>query len=53
VIDADGEQAGIMLLETALNLADRRNLDLVLISPNATPPVAKLMDYGKYRYDQQ
>jgi len=42
-----------MLLETALNLADRRNLDLVLISPNATPPVAKLMDYGKYRYDQQ
>ena len=42
-----------MLLETALSLADRQGLDLVLISPNANPPVAKIMDYGKYRYDQQ
>lgn len=53
VIDADGEQAGIMLLETALAQADRYNLDLVLISPNANPPVAKIMDYGKYRYERQ
>jgi translation initiation factor IF-3 len=53
VIDANGEQAGIMLLETALSLADRQGFDLVLISPNADPPVAKVMDYGKYRYDQQ
>jgi translation initiation factor IF-3 len=53
VIDAEGEQAGIMLLETALELAERSNLDLVLISPNANPPVAKVMDYGKYRYNQQ
>ena len=53
VIDAYGEQAGIMLLEAALSLADRQGLDLVLISPNASPPVAKVMDYGKYRYDQQ
>ena len=53
VIDADGEQAGIMLLEAALSLADRQGLDLVLISPNAKPPVAKVMDYGKFRYDQQ
>ena len=42
-----------MLLEAALSLADRQGFDLVLISPNANPPVAKIMDYGKYRYDQQ
>ena len=42
-----------MLLEAALSLADRQGLDLVLISPNANPPVAKVMDFGKYRYDQQ
>ena len=53
VIDSNGEQAGIMLLETALSLAERKGLDLVLISPNADPPVAKVMDFGKYRYDQQ
>ena len=53
VIDAHGEQAGIMLLETALSFAERQGLDLVLISPSANPPVAKVMDYGKYRYDQQ
>jgi translation initiation factor IF-3 len=53
VIDEDGEQAGIMLLESALQLADKRKLDLVLISPSANPPVAKIMDYGKYRYEQQ
>jgi translation initiation factor IF-3 len=53
VIDENGEQAGIMLREAALSLADRRGLDLVLISPTAKPPVAKVMDFGKYRYDQQ
>jgi translation initiation factor IF-3 len=42
-----------MLLETAQQFADNRNLDLVLISPNASPPVARIMDYGKYRYEQQ
>ena len=42
-----------MLLEAALSLAERQGYDLVLISPNANPPVAKIMDYGKYRYDQQ
>jgi translation initiation factor IF-3 len=42
-----------MLLETARQLADKRKLDLVLISPTAKPPVAKVMDYGKYRYEQQ
>lgn len=39
--------------EVALSLAERQGLDLVLISPGANPPVAKVMDYGKYRYDQQ
>jgi translation initiation factor IF-3 len=53
IIDENGEQAGIMLREVALDLADRKGFDLVLISPNADPPVAKIMDYGKYRYDQQ
>ena len=53
VIDANGEQAGIMLFEAALSLAERQGLDLVLISPNANPPVAKVMDFGKYRFDQQ
>jgi translation initiation factor IF-3 len=42
-----------MLLEVAQQLALNRNLDLVLISPNADPPVARIMDYGKYRYEQQ
>jgi translation initiation factor IF-3 len=53
VIDDQGEQAGIMLREVAVELARKKDLDLVLISPNANPPVAKIMDYGKYRYDQQ
>ena len=53
VIDENGEQAGIMLREAALSLAERRGFDLVLISPSANPPVAKIMDFGKYRYDQQ
>ncbi|MDR1779096.1 MAG: translation initiation factor IF-3 [Clostridiales Family XIII bacterium] len=53
VIDENGEQAGIMLLEVAQQLAENRRLDLVLISPNASPPVARIMDYGKYRYEQQ
>jgi len=42
-----------MLLEAALSLAERQGIDLVLISPTANPPVAKIMDYGKFRYDQQ
>jgi translation initiation factor IF-3 len=42
-----------MLRDVALAAAEKSSLDLVLISPNANPPVAKIMDYGKYRYDQQ
>ena len=53
VIDQDGTQLGIMSREEALALADERNLDLVNISPNAKPPVCKILDYGKYRYELQ
>ena len=53
VIGADGEQAGIMTLDEALGKAEESDLDLVLISPNAKPPVAKIMDYGKYHYELQ
>jgi translation initiation factor IF-3 len=53
VISDDGEQLGIMSRDEALRLSEEKNLDLVCISPNAKPPVAKLMDYGKYRYEIQ
>lgn len=52
VISAEGEQLGIMSADQALDLAAEKNLDLVKISPQATPPVCKLMDYGKYRFEQ-
>ena len=53
VISQDGEQLGIMSREEALKAAEERNLDLVNISPNAKPPVCKILDYGKYRYELQ
>ena len=46
-----GENLGVLSLEDALKAADEANLDLIEISPNAKPPVAKIMDFGKYRYD--
>ena len=52
VIAADGEQLGIMSSREALDLAEEKDLDLVLIAPNAKPPVCKIMDYGKYCFDQ-
>ena len=52
VIDADGTQLGIMSLRQALEIAEQKNLDLVKISPNAVPPVCKIMDYGKFRFEQ-
>lgn len=52
VIDTDGEQLGIMKTEDALALAIKKNLDLVMISPMAKPPVCKILDYGKYRFEQ-
>lgn len=52
VIDSDGAQLGILPIKDALQKAYDKNLDLVLMSPNATPPVCKIMDYGKYRFDK-
>lgn len=52
VISASGEQLGIMSSRDALKLAEEANLDLVKISPNAKPPVCKIIDYGKYKYER-
>lgn len=51
VVGPVGENLGVLTLEAALKAADEANLDLIEISPNAKPPVAKIMDFGKYRYD--
>lgn len=51
VIGFDGQQLGILPLKEALDLAKEEDLDLVEVAPNAEPPVCKIMDYGKYRYD--
>lgn len=53
LIDSDGSQLGIMAIEEALRLSVEKGLDLVNIAPKAEPPVCKIMDYGKYRYDLQ
>lgn len=53
VIGPNGEQVGVKSMNDALTLAQYASLDLVLISPNATPPVCKVMDYNKYRYEKQ
>ena len=52
LIDEDGEQLGVMPTQKALELAEERGLDLAKIQPTAKPPVCKLMDYDKYRYEQ-
>ena len=52
VIGEDGEQFGILSVNEALALAAEKSLDLVEISPNATPPVCKIMDYGKFKYEK-
>ncbi|VEB24840.1 Translation initiation factor IF-3 [Avibacterium volantium] len=52
MIDQDGEQAGIVSLQEALNKAEEVNLDLVEISPNAEPPVCRIMNYGKFLYEK-
>ena len=52
VVDQNGEQLGVMSSRDALALAEQRQLDLVKIAPQARPPVCKLMDYGKYRFEQ-
>lgn len=53
IIGSDGEQLGVKSKSDALQIAEAANLDLVLVSPNANPPVARIMDYGKFRFDQQ
>ncbi|WP_330594196.1 MULTISPECIES: translation initiation factor IF-3 [Peptostreptococcaceae] len=52
VLSETGEQLGIMSSRDAQIIANNKNLDLVKISPNANPPVCKIMDYGKYKYEQ-
>ncbi|WIF96183.1 translation initiation factor IF-3 [Caminicella sporogenes] len=52
LIGPDGEQIGIMSSKEALKIAEEKKLDLVKIAPGANPPVCKLMDYGKYKYEQ-
>ncbi|MBF8984185.1 translation initiation factor IF-3 [Lutibacter sp. B2] len=52
LIDAEGEQLGVVLGKTALEMAEGKNLDLVKIAPQAKPPVCKIMDYGKYKFEQ-
>ncbi len=52
VIGENGEQLGILHIKEALRAAEERSLDLVEVSPAAEPPVCKLMDYGKFRYEQ-
>jgi translation initiation factor IF-3 len=52
VIGNDGEQIGVLPLEQAVAKAEEGGLDLVLMSPNAKPPVCKVMDYGKFKYEQ-
>lgn len=52
VITESGEQLGTMSLEQALNIATEKNLDLALVAPNSNPPVCKIMNYGKYKFEQ-
>ncbi len=53
LIKADGTMVGVVSLENALEEADAAGLDLVEVSPNAEPPVCKVLDYGKYKYEDQ
>ncbi|NMB26195.1 MAG: translation initiation factor IF-3 [Firmicutes bacterium] len=52
VISPEGEQLGVMSIRDAMQAAAERELDLVEVAPNARPPVCRIMDYGKYRYEQ-
>lgn len=52
VIGADGEKIGVLQIDQAIEKAEEQDLDLVLVSPNAKPPVCKIMNYGKYKFEQ-
>ena len=53
LISASGEQLGIKHIREAMDIAERQDLDLVEVAPDANPPVVRLMDYGKYKYEAQ
>lgn len=53
LIDSNGDQLGVKTRQEALEIAQTRELDLVLVAPGAKPPVCRIMDFGKYRYEQQ
>lgn len=53
VISSDGEQLGIMATRSAIAMAEEKGMDLCMIAPKAAPPVCKIMDYGKYRFEMQ
>ncbi len=52
MVDADNNQLGVLPLREALRIADERRMDLVEVAPQAKPPVCRIMDYGKFRYEQ-
>ena len=53
VIDENGEKLGVKNIKEAISLAEEKDLDLALVSPNSNPPVCKIMNYGKYKFEQQ
>ena len=53
LVDEDGKQIGVIATEDALRMAQERDLDLVEVAPNSRPPVARLLDYSKYKYEQE
>lgn len=53
VIDVDGKQLGVMHIRRALKIAQEQGLDLVEVAPTANPPVCRILDYGRYRYEQE
>lgn len=53
VVSAEGEQLGVMATTAAIAIAEEKNLDLCMIAPKSVPPVCKIMDYGKYRFELQ
>ncbi|UCZ52236.1 translation initiation factor IF-3 [Bacillus shivajii] len=53
LVGANGDQIGVKSKQEALEMAQNANLDLVMVAPNAKPPVCRIMDYGKFRYEQQ
>lgn len=53
MVDSEGNQLGVLTVSEALKIAEEQGLDLVEVAPNSNPPVCRLMDYGKYKYDQK